>query len=385
CVSRRFPVKCLCCCLATELALLFAPPAPAAEVKLLLPLGRTAYQTNEWIDLSVVRRAEAALAKGDLKLTLTGTDGSAVRAAFAVPAAPVRGKEARATEHLHVNGSLLRPGRYAVEVACDGARASTEIDVYSHLRKSSFRLINWGRASGSAQQRPQGEDSLGFNTFYGHYASDDNADFIRAGVDFIANCVMSGGHQMDLRLECDWSDPYVIRGGTQRAVRRAMIDRTRPNVPGVHFYDEPGLTWQNHPRTGAFTPHDVPAHVWSYKAAFARDPLPYDKVDPQNPEYVQRWRHWARWKLSLMDAAWKEAQLGVSSVRPDFLSLTQSQYGWPAFTDGYYFNVTRSLPVASGHGGYHDYGPGFFNPSFTLEMARARDLARPCWYCPTWY
>src|SRR5262249_23170884 len=61
------------------------------------------------------------------------------------------------------------------------------------------------------------------------------------------------------------------------------------------------------------------------------------------------------------------------------------QYGWPAFTDGYYFNVARSLPVTSGHGGYHDYGPGYFNPSFTLEMARARDFAKPCWYLPTWY
>jgi hypothetical protein len=47
--------------------------------------------------------------------------------------------------------------------------------------------------------------------------------------------------------------------------------------------------------------------------------------------------------------------------------LTQSQYGFPAFGDGYYFNVTRSLPITSGHGGYHDFGPGYFNPSFTLE------------------
>src|SRR5262249_58164037 len=75
----------------------------------------------------------------------------------------------------------------------------------------------------------------------------------------------------------------------------------------------------------------------------------------------------------------------VGRVRPDFLSVTQSQYGWSAFTDGYYFNVVRSLPVTSGHGGYHDFGPGFFNPSYFLEVARARDFAKPCWYLPTWY
>jgi hypothetical protein len=364
---------------------LLAPSLPAAEVKIHLPLGRTAYQTNEWIDVSVVRSSDEALKKSDLKLTLTGKDGSTIDASFAVAAAPLDGGQARATEHLHVNARLLRPGRYSVEVACDAATAKTEIEVFSHLRQSSFRLINWGRASKPSQQLPQGEDSLGFNTFYGHYANDDNADFIRAGVDFIANCVMSGGHQMDLRMECDWSDPHVIRGGTRRAVRRALVDRTRPNVPGVHFYDEPGLTWHKHPRTGDFTPHEIPAQMWSYRAAFDRDPPPYDKVNPKNQDDVKHWRHWARWKLSLMNAAWKETQFGVSSVRPDFLSLTQSQYGWSAFTDGYYFNVTRSLPVTSGHGGYHDYGPGYFNPSFTLEMARARNFDKPCWYLPTWY
>jgi hypothetical protein len=377
----------LSCCLnaALGLVLFLAPAVPAAELKLLLPLGRTAYQTNEWIDVSVVRSSDEARKESGLKLTLTGKNGGAVSVTFDVPAVPLAGRQARATEHLHVNARLLRPGHYTVEVSCDGVQEKTGIDVFSHLRQSSFRLINWGRASKPGEQLPQGEDSFGFNTFYGHYANDDNADFIRAGVDFIANCVMSGGHQMDLRLECDWSDPFVIRGGAMRAVRRAFIDRTRPNVPGIHFYDEPGLTWHKHPRTGEFTPHEIPAQMKSYRAAFERDPPPYDKLDPRNLESARHWRHWAKWKLSLMNAAWKEAQYGVSSVRPDLLSLTQSQYGWSAFTDGYYFNVTRSLPVTSGHGGYHDYGPGYFNPSYTLEMARARTFDKPCWYAPTWY
>ena len=133
------------------------------------------------------------------------------------------------------------------------------------------------------------------------------------------------------------------------------------------------------------TPHGLPSQVRSYVAAFGQEPLSYDKVDPKNPEHVALWRHWARWKLGFMDAAWKEAQFGVSYVRPDYLSLTQSQYGWSAFTDGYYFNVARSLPITSGHGGYDDFGPGYFNPSYFLELARARDLAKPNWYLPSWY
>ncbi len=359
--------------------------AVAAEVKVLLPQNRTVFQTNEWIDVSVVRHEAQALAAGPLVLTLVGSDGSSVATTFSAPAVAVMGNEARATEHLHVNGWLLRPGTYAIEATVDGAKATAEIEVFSHVRQSSFRLINWGRANNREQQIVQGEDSLGFNLFYGGYGNDDQAHFIRAGVDFMANCVMSGGHQMDLRLECDWSDPLVTRGGTRRVARRAMIDRNRPNVPGVHFYDEPGLTWFNHPVTGEFGPHGVPAQVRSYAAAFGREPIAHHQVDPNNPDQVARWKHWATWKLGLMDAAWKEAQFGVSAVRPDFLSLTQSVYGWTAFTDGYYFNVARSLPITSGHGGYHDIGPGYFCPSYFLEMARARDRWKPVWYLPTWY
>jgi hypothetical protein len=360
-------------------------PATAADVKIVLPRLRTAYQTNERIDLAVVRSGDKGLAAGDLVLTLRGEGGSALSFTFPAKGAHTASGPARAVEHLHFNGWLLRPGKYTIEAACDSAVGKTEIEVYSHVRRSSFKLINWGRAKGPKEQLPQGEDSLGYNLFYGHYGQDDNADFIRAGVDFMANCTMGGAHQMDLRLECDWSDPLVVRGGTRRVARRAFIDRTRPNVFGVHFYDEPGLTWLKHPVTGENTPHDIPAQVRAYEAAFGRKPIPYHMVDAKNPEHVARWRHWARWKLGFMDAAWKDAQFGVREVRPDYLAVTQSQYGFGAFTDGYYFNVVRGLPIISGHGGYHDFGPGYWNPSLFLEFARARDISRPNWYLPTWY
>lgn len=364
---------------------LLSSSAAAGELELLLPLGRTAYQTNEWIDVSVVRSSDATLPAGTLELTLRAADAGGYSANWSVPAVPLQEGAALATEHLHVNAALLRPGVYDLQVACDGGTAGIPLEVYSHLRRSSYRLVNWGRATTPSAQLVQGEDSLGFNLFYGGYANDDEANFLRGGLDFMANCVMSGGHQMDLRSECDWSDPLVLRGGTRRVVRRAFIDRTRPNVPGVHFYDEPGLTWVKHPVTGEFGPHGVPSQTAAYRAAFGTDPLGHYEVDPANPQHVAQWRQWALWKLGFMDAAWQDAQFGVSEVRPDFLSLTQSQYGFSAFTDGYYFNVVRSLPITSGHGGYDDYGLGYFNPSYFLEVARARDYSKPCWYLPTWY
>ena len=359
----------------------------AAELQVLLPLGRPVYQTNEVIDVSVVRSDSAGLKAGDLTLTLTGDAGAGGKLTFTFPveAVAAQGDAARTTEHFHVSGWLLRPGKYTVEVASDGATAKGEISVFNHVRRSSFKLINWGRSEKQEQQLPQGEDSLGFNTYYGGYGNDDQAHFIAAGVDFISCCTMSGAHQMDLRMECDWSDPAVTRGGTARVVRRAFQDRTRPNVPGVHFYDEPGLTWTKDPATGVATPHWVPAQRQAFEAAFGKEAPDYKKIDPSNPGSVRAWTRWAYWKLAFMDSAWKEAQFGVSYVRPDYLSLTQSQYGATAFTDGYYFNVVRSLPVTSGHGGYDDFGFAYFNPSFTLELARARDLSKPCWYLPTWY
>jgi hypothetical protein len=377
---RPFRVGVMAC---VALASIATATATAAEVKTLLPLGRTAYQTNERIEISVLRSDKAPLAAGDLVLRLHSEDGGDLSWSFPVKKVePVMG-QARAVEHFYVNGWLLRPGKYQVEVACDGATVKQALEIYSHLRRSSFRLINWVQRQGPVLAL--GEDNLGYNLYYGQQGQDKDGNLIRAGVDYMCNCTMGGGHQMDLRQECDWSDPLVIRGGTRRVARQAFQDRTRGNVPGVHFYDEPGLTWRKDPATGQDTPQGIPPQLRSFEAAFGKPAPDYLHLNAKDPEQARRWAQWARWKLGFMDAAWQDAQFGVSQVRPDFLSVTQSQYGWSAFTDGYYFNVVRSLPVISGHGGYHDFGPGYFNPSYFLEMARARDLARPNWYLPTWY
>ena len=70
-------------------------PASAAQVTLVMPLNRTAYQTNETIDLSVVRSDAQALAAGDLLLTVTGDDASKLTFTFPVKAAAVAGSDAR--------------------------------------------------------------------------------------------------------------------------------------------------------------------------------------------------------------------------------------------------------------------------------------------------
>lgn len=364
-------------------SVLAAPVLAAPQVRILLPLGRTVYQTNERIDVSVIRSDSAALDAGNLALTLAADDASKMAFTFPVEAVAADKGEARRTEHLHLNGRLLRPGKYALDVAADGAVAHETIEVYSHIRQSDFKTIDWGSGAKGREQAIEGEYGMGFNLLYPTGTLDKN-EILRGGSDFLWCCTMSGAHQMDLRTECDWSDPYVLQGGEARVVRRALEDRTMPDCLGVHFYDEPGLTWVKDPKTGVMSPFSIPSQARSYKSDFGHDPLHYYDVKPDDAKAVAEWDNMNRWKEGFMPAAWKYAALGVSDVRPDFLSVTQSVYGAFAYADGYYFNVVRPLPVISGHGGYSDWGPAYYHPVWTLEMGRMRDLNKPTWYLPEW-
>ncbi|HWG03653.1 MAG TPA: hypothetical protein VG271_01440, partial [Beijerinckiaceae bacterium] len=359
-------------------------PAIAANVSIIMPLHRVAYQTNEWIDVSVVRSDAAAIPAGNLTLTVSGDDASKMVFTFPVKAIAVEGTDARATEHLHLNGRLIRPGKYTIEASADGASATTSIEVYSHLRRSTFKLIDWGSTTTGKDQTVIGEDGMGFNLiFYSRLSPDD---MIRGGADFMHNCTMSGGHQMDLRQECDWSDPWVLQGGEARVVNQALMDRTLPNCAGVHFYDEPGLSWWKDPKNdNVMVPFNLPPQDRAYKSAFGVDAQHWSDVKPDDSAAVARWDHLNRWKESFLEAAWKYSAFGVSEVNPDFLSVNQSQYGWMAYADGYYFNVARALPVISGHGGYDDMPGTYLAPSFFHEMGRVRDVNKPVWYMPTWY
>src|SRR5262245_43732398 len=81
-------------------------PVAAADVTVLLPRQRTAYQTNERIDLAVVRSGDKDLAAGDLVLTARGADGSALAFTFPVKAARAASGPPRSVEHLHLSGWL---------------------------------------------------------------------------------------------------------------------------------------------------------------------------------------------------------------------------------------------------------------------------------------
>ncbi|HXX93847.1 MAG TPA: hypothetical protein VEN81_09445, partial [Planctomycetota bacterium] len=176
-------------------------PAGDAKIQVNLPLGRVAYQTNEWIDVSVVRSGAESVPGGELGLLLEGDDGGGIRCSF-----PLEAKESPAVEHLRVNARLLRPGKYTLSATSQGVTAKREIEIWSHVRKTSFRLVDWSSHAKGAEQATLGEESLGFNLLYAAYGGLSPDDAIRGGLDYMWCCTMGGGHQMDLRMECDWSD-----------------------------------------------------------------------------------------------------------------------------------------------------------------------------------
>jgi hypothetical protein len=365
---------------------LAAAQAGAAQLSLKLPLGRKFYQTNERIDLAVTRSDAAGLAAGSLTLKVAGADRSALSFDFPVAAVAAANGQASAVEHLKLNGWLLRPGAYTVTVQADGASAEATFTVCSHVRQSDYKLIHWG-GSRNDQMLAEGVDGLGFNLAWGETGEES----IPSGQDVMGSCLMGGGHQHDLRLSNDWSDPNVYIGAIQRGVDRAFGFRTMPNAIGAHLHDEPGLTWLPHPYLKGedgkplFSAHDIAFQRAAFQRAYGREMPWFDKVDTQTPEGLAQWREVCEFKLGFMDAFWRAGKQALEKMKPGYLPVTQSQYGWTAYHDGYYFNVVRSMPVVSGHGGYNDFWLRNFNPSFFLEFALPRQLDKPTWYLPEWY
>jgi len=361
----------------------------AAELRLEFPSGRAAYQTNEMIELSAIASDAGGgrvrtLPPAEISLEVIGHDGSRMAFAFPMAAAPADANGAQCVEHLRLNARLLRPGKYEVKAACHGAAASAAFELFSHVRRSSFRLIDWGGVAKGEDQLGLGERGIGFNVLQGGGTNCD--DTIRAGMDYMQNCSMGGGHTLDLRKECDWSDPLVVQAAAARVTRQALADRLMPNTIGVHFYDEQGLISAKHPQTGEVTPHNVMQHERAFRTALDREPPQHYKLDAGNPADVAAWVEWGRWKELHMDAAWKKAAYGVDRVRPDLITVNQCVWAWDAWTSGHYFNEVRSLDAAFGHGKYSwaNYA-GYYLPVMSWEFGRIRDPKAEAWHLPSWY
>ena len=351
----------------------------SAELKLMFPQNRTTFQTNERIDVSIVRAGEGALPPGNVTLVLADAK-STMTFVFGLKAG-----DGSATDHLHVNGWLLKPGAYTLTATMGGESDKRDIAVFSHIRKSPYRTIHWGGPGGD-EMAGYGENAFGFNLMLGGVEEMS----IREGMDIMGLMAMGGMHQHDGNLDCDWSDPCTYIGAIQRAMDRGQSFRTMPNMVGLHLHDEPGLTHYKHPvlkndnGDALLCAHDIPAQRNAYLRAFDKEQPWVQDIDTKKPADLAAWTQVNDFKLGYMEAFWRASRDAVERLKPGALAVTQTVYGWPSTYDGYYFNIARSMPIVSGHGGYAHFGLWNFNPSYFLEMAMPRQLDKPTWYLPGW-
>ncbi len=117
-------------------------------------------------------------------------------------------------------------------------------------------------------------------------AGDLVEEYIAARMKPFAMCVMGGGHQLDLRLENDWGDPWVQRSVLWKMSLAALSDRIYP-MAGIHAFDEPGLTWWpvspgKHPNAFA-----IPSHLEDFKRRTGKE-MPYGEWEETVPQYKAR-------------------------------------------------------------------------------------------------
>ena len=360
--------------LVAAMAIWPAAVVSAVELKLHFPQGRSAFQTNEWINVSVVRTGEGALPAGNVTLVLAG-EGSNMTFVFGLQAGA-----GSATDHLHLNGWMIAPGSYTLTATLGDASDKANVDVFSHIRRSTYKTIHWWGPRGE-EMKGEGDEGLGFNLMFG--GTEERS--IREKMDIMGIMAMGGMHQHDGNLDCDWSDPYVYIGSIQRAMDNGLKFRTMPNAIGVHLHDEPGLTWNHHPKLNTGSPHDIASQRRAYLSAFDKEQPWVTEVDTANPDHLAAWTQLGEFKLGYMESFWRAAHDAVSRIKPGAIGVTQTIYGWHYPYDGYYFNIARSVPVVSGHGGYNDYWMRNFNPSFYLEFSLPRQMDKPTWYLPEWY
>jgi len=89
---------------------------------------RTVFQTNEHIHVIVIRYTAQPLAAAEMIMTLAEPLGCRMPFTFDVPAVPVVEGQARSTEHVCLNGWLIRPCAYTLAVLADDATALMPVD-----------------------------------------------------------------------------------------------------------------------------------------------------------------------------------------------------------------------------------------------------------------
>ena len=195
-----------------------------------------------------------------------------------------------------------------------------------------------------------------------------------------------GGHN-------DWSHPEVIESIQYKAAQAAQFFRPYGGFVGVHYADEPGLTWGMVDADGKLHPHGElkkDEAVYHGPLAVKIQYEMYEKItgrpapDWRHPfENLEEWLDFNRWRTTIMGDTFSKVQETVHRVDPDQIAYSQV-YEWAAISDGCYPpEQGRGVDVLSAHA-YTSRQLGMWYPAHETDAMRSGAWDKPFWMMPTW-
>ena len=287
-----------------------------------------------------------------------------------------------------ITAGMLKPGQYT---ALLGDKSVT-FAVHQDWNANPYFIGAWmqGNADWQTAQAKGGWMYFSSDLIYASVrqpkAGDLVEEYIAARMKPFAMCVMGGGHQMDLRLENDWGDPWVQRAVIWKMRLAALSDRIYP-MAGIHAFDEPGLTWWPS-RPGRIPRLRHPRRIWRTSSVSPARTMPYGEWEDTVPQYKARvddFMEFVDMRLKYLQQAWYGSVWGVDVVHAPFTTINQmaSSYSPGNVIDGVDTRMELPYRVVSGHGGYSDWA-GSWGAVISAESNHGWTWDKPHYYLPMW-
>ena len=268
---------------------------------------------------------------------------------------------------IRIQPGALKPGDYTVGVTGAPDDSAVAIHVARTENPNAYWIGAWHQGNPDA-------DTFQTESGWMWYSSDllnasvrvpktgdvmDNA--LAARIRAYSECVMGGGHQMDLQLINDWGDSWVQRAVLWKMSLATLSNRLYPSM-GIHAYDEPGLTWWPYP-PGQLNPFAIPPEVAEFKHVTGKD-MPLVALDNAFQTYHANpsdFEDFVQYRPKFLQQAWTGSKWAVDAVNPNFITINQlaSAYAVGDVADGVDAQMDKSYDVCSGHGGYSDWAGSF--------------------------
>lgn len=361
----------------------------------LTPTGRNVFVENECIELVVPAAGHVA--------NVVLTEAAGVKRAVDVP---VVGGAA----HVMLQPLALSPGEWTISAG--GVKSS--ITVVSSIRNTPYTFLNyqgwldeqaeiWGPmmkgssvATGDERVRIW-RDDFGINVLQlqngGVPMGARTMDLIlQMGARFTTLNTAAGQHQPGGGM-FDWSMPEVQVATRRQVQHAAQVLRRYPGFLGVHYADEPGLTYGTRnpngsfepfngtvpdPKTHYFGPLAVPAQFELYTRTMGQS-LP-DLFNPRSN--LSAWLEYMRFRCRILGNVFAQYTADVHAIDPSLIGYSQI-YAWMFLIDGEYPpDNTKGVDVISTHA-YIDHALGLWYPVHEADAMRDGDWGKPLWMMPS--